>query len=88
MTPKLADLIALCHERGIEGGYKVVEDRTEDPPLWRARIRVGTVRFEVPDYTHDAALERGAQVALDYLLDPEPRHGTREYVEWRRRRGS
>lgn len=83
MTPKLAKLIAYCRANGIKGSYSV----REDPPLWRARIKVGAVIYNVPADTEDEALERGAQLALDRLLDPPPQIGTPEYVAWRGRRG-
>lgn len=82
MTPTLAELIAYCREHGIKGSYSA----RHDPPWWRAKITVGNVVYNVPADTRDAALERGAQVALNNLLDPPPEIGTAAYVAWQRRR--
>lgn len=52
----------------------------------RARIKVGTVVYNVPADTEEAALERGAQLALDRLRDPPPEIGTPRYAAWQARR--
>lgn len=81
MTPKLAELIAYCRTNNIKGSYSC----KEDPPHWRAKITVGMNVYNVPAATKDAALERGAEVALRDLLDPQPQPGTPEYVAWQER---
>ena len=82
MPPKLAELITYCQERGIKGSYSV----RHDPPLWRAKVKAGQVIFDVPADTRDAALERAAETALEYLTDPQPVPGTDAYVTWKARR--
>lgn len=78
---KLAELIGYCQSHGIKGSYGC----KEDPPLWRARIKVGMVIHSGAADTRDEALERIAGVALDNLLDPMPEPGTREFVDWQKR---
>ncbi len=80
--PALAELIAYCSAHGIKGSYSA----RHDPPWWRARIKVGMEIHSGAADTRDAALERIAEIALRDLLDPMPQPGTREYVEWQRRR--
>lgn len=83
MPPKLAQLIAYCQASGIQGSYSA----REDPPLWRARVKIGMTSFSAPADTRDEALERAAGSALRFLLDPMPQHGTPEYVAWEARKG-
>lgn len=82
MPPKLAELIAYCHEHGIKGGYR----SWHDPPRWRARVAVQTTAFVAPGDTEGEALDRAAENAMRHLTDPMPQPGTRAFVEWQERR--